>query len=69
MVPVEEPGDGNRWKNRVMAWLARPYFARQLRPRRVRDRGSDYYRTRYARSQAPVWRYTAYYVWQGAEKK
>jgi len=30
-----------RWKNRLLAWLARPYFAWRLRPHRVRDRGAD----------------------------
>ena len=32
------------WKNRALTWLARPHFRRLLRPRRVRDRGMEYYR-------------------------
>lgn len=41
-----------RWRNRILAWLARPYFAWQLWPHRVRDRGPDFYRRRFQKQAA-----------------
>ncbi len=38
-----------RWRNRILSFLAKPHFGRELRPRSIRDRGEAWYRERYRR--------------------